>query len=201
MSISQTDVINKLKAKQVALLDLNDLQRLLGVEDRNTAQKLAQRLVQSKTFERIKRGEYLFRYSDKNISDFQLANFLLEPSYVSLESALVYYELIDQFTYQITSITTRKTRTLTAREKTFAYSSIIPEMYWGYTNENEFLIATPEKALVDFIYLSGKTDRPLPKSIHIDKLNKKRLQNYLDRLDSARYARELNKLGVNLTQK
>jgi predicted transcriptional regulator of viral defense system len=198
MSLTQTEVINQLLAKNIVLLDIDDLQRLFAINDRNTLHKLTQRLTRSGVLERLKRGQYLFRHAGRTATDYQLANFLIGPSYISLESALAYYDLIDQFPYPITSITTRKSKTLTVRGKTFAYSSITPRLYWGYQKEADFLIATPEKTVIDFIYLSGKTDRRPPTNIRIEGLDKGRLNKYLHLLDSDRYARELQKLGLDL---
>ena len=45
-------------------------------------------------------------------NDFLLANFLYQPSYISLESALSFFGIVTGFAYQITSLTTKKTNTL-----------------------------------------------------------------------------------------
>ncbi len=90
MSITRTKVINKLKAKDIVLLDLDDLQRIFAISDRNTVHKLVQRLIKSNILKHVKRGTYLFRYGNRPVTDFQLANYLIEPSYVSLESTLAY---------------------------------------------------------------------------------------------------------------
>src|SRR3989304_6360901 len=64
----------------------------------------------------IKKLSRLFYiFSDRNINEAEnnfIANKLLEPSYISLESALRYYNLIPEVVFLTTSVTTRKTKLL-----------------------------------------------------------------------------------------
>ena len=45
------------------------------------------------------------------------ANYLYQPSYISLDSALSFYGVITGFSYKITSVSTKKTRSLIIDEK------------------------------------------------------------------------------------
>ena len=109
----------------------------------------------------LKRGVYLLNKSDRKVNPSRLfiANRLYEPSYVSLEYALNFYGLISQKVADITSITTRKTARFVNCEGQFIYQHIKPEAFEDIKtlqdeeNLNVF-IATPEKALVDLLYLN-----------------------------------------------
>ncbi len=92
---------------------------------------------------------------------FFIANKIHEPSYVSLETALSFHGLIPEGVFSILSVSTLKTRTVSARlnaiATNFLYKKVKKELFFGYSlakaKEYSFLIADPEKALLDFLYL------------------------------------------------
>lgn len=103
---------------------------------------------------RLKKGIYALRTDLPN--EEEIANKLYYPSYISFEYALGYYGLIPEMSYMVTSATTKPTRLFTVNNVSYKYRSIKTEAYGGYIlkkNENyTFLIAEPEKALVDYLY-------------------------------------------------
>ena len=109
----------------------------------------------------IKKLSRLFYvFSDRNINEAEnnfIANKLLEPSYISLESALRYYNLIPEVVFLTTSVTTRKTKLLKTPIGDFQYRKVKEKLFFGYRIINAgqiaYKIADPEKALLDFLYL------------------------------------------------
>lgn len=95
---------------------------------------------------------------------FVLSHRLYQPSYISTISALRLYNFIPETVYGVTAITTRKTRRMTYRGKLFRYQTIRPRLFFGYTVENwkdaQFYLASPEKALIDLVYLDGRYSDP-----------------------------------------
>lgn len=89
---------------------------------------------------------------------FRISNCLHRPSYVSLESALSHYGLIPEAVYSVQNITTRKTITYETVAGTFNYRSIKAHLFFGYQVDNSqtipVLIASPEKAILDYLYLN-----------------------------------------------
>ena len=88
-----------------------------------------------------------------------MANQLLWPSYVSLESALGYYGFIPESVADVTSVSTKKTSRFINSIGRFVYQRIKPDAFRGYRSYKdeaglECLIAEPEKAVVDFLYLN-----------------------------------------------
>lgn len=73
---------------------------------------------------------------------------------MSLETALSFYGILDQFPYTVTSITTKKTREVKCRGKVFSYSQIKKDYFNGFKKQDNFLIAHPEKAVFDFAYFA-----------------------------------------------
>ncbi len=109
----------------------------------------------------LKRGIYALNTGNRkvNSSRFFLANQLLWPSYVSLESALGHYGFIPEAVADVTSVTTKKTSRFTNPIGTFIYQRVKPDAFRGYRSYKdeaglECLIAAPEKAVVDFLYLN-----------------------------------------------
>ncbi len=105
---------------------------------------------------RIKQGLYTLKTDQP--SEEEIANFLYRPSYISFEYALSYYNLIPEAPYTVTSATTKPTRLFTTQHQAFSYRTIKKEAYTGYLLEKKhdraFLIADPEKALVDYLYFA-----------------------------------------------
>ena len=133
---------------------------LSGVEKLDPTLKLQlHKWIKQNKIIRLKKGVYTLNDTDRKaeLSPFFLANELYSPSYLSLESALSYYDLIPEAVNNFTSITTNKTKTIKNIYGTFYYNSIKKEYFWGFQNiklKNNifFFIAAPEKAVVDFIY-------------------------------------------------
>ena len=109
----------------------------------------------------LKRGLYIFSSQWRKIqpSVLFIANFLVLPSYVSLEQALGFYEIIPEKVTVITSVTTKKTKIFKNLVGSFEYRSIKEDLFFGFKkeidNNQEFFIALPEKALLDFFYLNN----------------------------------------------
>jgi hypothetical protein len=86
---------------------------------------------------------------------FYLANVLRTPSYVSSWTALQYYNLTTDIIHDITSVTTKTTRTCTTKVGNFTYHSIKKDLFSGFTKSDtvfSFFIASPSKALFDLLY-------------------------------------------------
>ena len=108
---------------------------------------------------KLRRGYYIF--SDIDLDErkiFFIANRIYHPSYVSLESALSYYNLIPEGVYTITSVSSAKTFAFKTPVGEFSYRRIKPELMFGYRLENfndrSCKIAEIEKAVLDYLYLN-----------------------------------------------
>jgi len=109
----------------------------------------------------IKKGLYVLNEDDRKItpSRYFLANQIYAPSYVSTEFAMGYYDLIPERVVDVTSVTTRKTNRFQNPFGLFIYQHIGISCFGGYRetkdeNNLSYMIAMPEKAIVDFLYLN-----------------------------------------------
>jgi hypothetical protein len=107
---------------------------------------------------RLKNGLYAFSREKEKLRGEVIAFLLCQPSYLSLESALAWYGFIPEIVYAYTSITTRITRTFENACGRFIYRHMKSELFWGYvemkTDHGPYLLAEPEKALLDYFYLN-----------------------------------------------
>jgi len=95
---------------------------------------------------------------------YRLSNLLLQPSYVSLETALAHYQFIPEAVYSIEAITTVKTVSYTTPDGNYHYHGIKPAYFFGYSIQYwgrlPSLMAEPEKAIIDFLYLGSQLNKP-----------------------------------------
>jgi predicted transcriptional regulator of viral defense system len=107
---------------------------------------------------RIKKGLYIFGpdFRRKSISNEVIANIIYSPSYISLEYALSKYGLIPERAYVVTSICLSRSKTIKTPLGVYTYKTRALDIYpIGITqvesSEGNYLIAEPEKALVDLV--------------------------------------------------
>jgi hypothetical protein len=105
-------------------------------------------------------------------NNFLISNHLRGPSYVSLESALSYWGLIPERVYEISSVTTKTSKTYETAIGRFSYQHLMTPYYsFGIksvrlTDMQTALVASPEKALCDKIILtSGVLLRSIPQAL------------------------------------
>ncbi len=107
---------------------------------------------------RLKNNLYAFTREKEAVSGEEVAFLLYQPSYLSLESALAWYGFIPEIVYAYTSITAKTTRTFENPFGRFIYRHVKKELFWGYkevkTDYGIYLMAEPEKALLDYLYLN-----------------------------------------------
>ena len=118
------------------------------------ASQLLSRLTKHGRLISIARGKYVLAESTDLLA---LPYYLTMPfpCYISLQSALYYHGMISQIPEIIYAISIARTRRYTNTLATVSIHHIQPEFYFGYTQIKEHVfLASPEKALIDYLYLS-----------------------------------------------
>ena len=119
-------------------------------------------LIKSGTIIRVKKGLYTFgpEYNQVPIRKEVLANLIYGPSCISLEYALSYHGLIPERVETVTSVTPKRDKEFNTPLGRFTYRYLTAEKYphgieqvWLDKN-HPILIASPEKALCDYIVLN-----------------------------------------------
>jgi len=108
---------------------------------------------------RLRKGLYVFgeRYRRAPLSREYLANMIYGPSYVSLDYALSRYGMIPERVDNVTSVTTGENRRYSTPFGIFTYRSLQLHRYalgthWLGEGDIHYLMASPEKALVDKVW-------------------------------------------------
>jgi len=172
--------IQELQKNNLKIFTLADVQKLLDTRNTNTAYKFIQRLIKKKVVQKLKNG--LYCYNIESLDDFQIANFLYSPSYISVETALNFYGILSQFPYTITSVTPKKSKKFVFNNKVFEYIHFDPKYFYGYTKVKNFLIANKEKALFDTLYLASKGIRKISlDELDLSGLDRKIFYTYIEK--------------------
>jgi predicted transcriptional regulator of viral defense system len=140
---------------------LYQLGKQLGLADA-TVDTYISRFLKHKEILQLKKGLYISAdFFSKNRGDiscsFYLANIIRTPSYISLWSALQFYNLTTEAIYGITSVTPKVTRDYKTKAGNFTYQSVKKELFSGFSlahgaGKFDFFIASPAKALFDLLY-------------------------------------------------
>ena len=143
----------------------------------------------------LRRGLYCLAppFQKVNPHPFLVSNRMLSASYVSLQSALAYYGMIPEHVPVTTSVTTNRPALWETPLGIFDFRHIQVDFFYGYRlvdlgEKKQAFLASPEKALLDLVYLEPGGDTP-------DYLAELRLNN-LDRLNwqlFGRLARQIEK--------
>ncbi len=127
---------------------------------------------------RLHKGFYTLSepYRKTDYQPFCIANSLKKVSYVSLQSALSWHGVIPEYVPAVTCVTTGRPQTIETPLGRFEFRHISDKYFWGYHQiklkaEQTAFIASPEKALLDLIYLT-------PGSDNMEFLEELRLQNF-----------------------
>ncbi len=133
----------------------------------------------------LRKGLYTLAQPYRKVAPhpFVLANAMKRASYVSLQSALGYYGMIPEHVPIVTSVTTQRPEQVNTSLGQFVFRHIKKSWFHDYKqvdlgSDQKAFIATPEKALVDLVYLTPYAD-------NYDFLTELRLQNW-ERLNTGR---------------
>lgn len=153
---------------------------------------------------KIIRGYYIFsdiKLNEKHL--FRIANKIYNPSYISFEMALSYYNLIPESVYSITSASTRKTYNFKTPVAEFSYRTIKPDLFFGYDiincDNGGIKIASMEKAILDYFYINShiKTSTDfaslrINEELFAKNVDEAKLFNFVDRFAQKTIADRIN---------
>lgn len=150
----------------------------------------------------LRRGLYTLAkpYQGESPHSYVIANRLVQSSYVSLHMALSHYDLIPEHVAIITSVTTGRPGWWQNCYGHFSYQHIQPAFFFGFhyrqvTHTQWAYMATPEKALLDLIYLTPNGDSAdyiqALRLQNLDQIHIERLTTYVQRIDKPKLNRAL----------
>jgi len=133
-----------------------EIAKVFGISG-SSAKVTASRYVGQGLLLRIKKNVYVRReaWNAAGIEEkFLFANLGQVPSYISLITALEYYDATTQVLRDFfESVAIKRTKEINLNGSVFRYTKVNSSLYFGFKKEKNFFIATPEKALLDACYL------------------------------------------------
>ena len=140
----------------------------LKVFSREQAEQFFPKFDSRRLFE-WKQKHYLYKLTNKwycftNIPNtlglqYLISNLLCKPSYISLESALHYYHLMNEAPSLVRAITQHKTVMYDTPKGNYNYRKIKPSLFLGFDTIEldgiKIQMASKEKALIDFLYFNA----------------------------------------------
>jgi predicted transcriptional regulator of viral defense system len=140
---------------------------------------------------RVKKGLYVWgeQLDFEGYSKEILANLIYGPSYISLESALSFHGLIPERVETVTSVTFKKNKLFKTPVGSFEYVHLYKGAYATGVNlhvinqTENYLIAGPEKALLDYIALRV---RRIDSDTHLSQLLTEDIRIDQDEFDNLR---------------
>jgi predicted transcriptional regulator of viral defense system len=148
----------KLRALGLPVLDTADAAAALNLST-TAASKTLTRLGQSGLVTSIRQGSW---WIEGEVDPYKLPAFLTAPleSYLSLHTALHLRGLIEQVPSVFYAASPARTQRITTRIGTYSIHHLAPEVFGGYEETAQGVkLATAEKALFDFAYLSAGRSR------------------------------------------
>ncbi|HHD92338.1 MAG TPA: hypothetical protein ENL06_01780 [Candidatus Portnoybacteria bacterium] len=139
--------------------------------------------------------------ANNNIDVLLMAN-ELNDSYISLEFALSFYQIIPEIAQSITSVSKDRQEEVENDFGAFYYHKITPKLFTGFTllestiKKGRFIrIAKPEKALFDLIYFRSdlrNTEDFDSLRLNLDKIKIRDFRKYIKLVNAIRIKKRLN---------
>ena len=129
---------------------------------------------------RLSRGYYVNAFLKGWPVAEEVGCFLRTPAYISGEWALHKHGLLLQVPQTCTVITLQssvgQSRSVEYQGITFEFSRIVSTLFFGFTREGRYDLATPEKALLDLLYLRGQI--PFTDELELSEVDFERLHQF-----------------------
>lgn len=178
------------EARKNSIVRLDDLARRHNISEA-VARTALSRCESRGLVEHISNKIYINKLNQQ-FSPRDLVNVLRPNSYISLESALVDRGVTSQSPAILTCVTIGSPKTFRSHSVTIVYRRIARDLFWGFekkaTRYNNYCIAEPEKALLDWIYLNRQEGLPTP----LDELNLEFLNFHKLRASAAKFPSTVN---------
>ncbi len=173
------------KLREVDYFTTDDVAELLNIKI-SSATVLCWRYTKKGLFIRLKKNFYVLKerwQKNSNPDFYRISNILQVPSYISMMTALSFYEVTTQVQrnfFEATGI--RKTVEYDIEGISFKFYKIKRTLYFDFLKKDDFFIATKEKAFLDAIYLYSFGKYTLDfDSIDLKKIDFERLTTLLQK--------------------
>lgn len=147
--MKRQQLMQKVEASGKGIFTINEL-RMLFPEDAYIKTSI-KRMLDCGELIQVVRGVYAVHPESLNIN--KIATQLYYPSYISFESALAQYGIINQGPIGLTLATSRHSKLLSIAGVECNYSKLKTSLFFGFDLIDNTYTASPEKAVLDELYL------------------------------------------------
>ncbi|OGI16406.1 MAG: hypothetical protein A3J63_01840 [Candidatus Moranbacteria bacterium RIFCSPHIGHO2_02_FULL_40_12b] len=203
LSEKDAKIIEKVILKYGRIVAINDLMKVFtGDYNKTSAHNRIQTLSRAGWFLRVKRGYYLIVESltSRSVSDMSLlviSQALNKNSYISLDSALNYYQMFDQYSKNVIAINYSFSKKYIFQENVFKFIKVAKKYYFGFAQVRQdgkiINMAIKEKALIDYLYLDN--------SFYSASLVYEKIKEHKKEIDFSRLREYASKYGISIQRK
>jgi predicted transcriptional regulator of viral defense system len=173
--MKRQQLMQKVEASGKGIFTINEL-RMLFPEDAYIKTSI-KRMLDCGELIQVVRGVYAVHPESLNVN--KIATQLYYPSYISFESALAQYGIINQGPIGLTLATSRHSKLLSIAGVECNYSKLKPSLFFGFDLIDNTYTASPEKAVLDELYLISMGKRKTGTSEwYLDDLDREKLQEF-----------------------
>ena len=168
----KTEELNRiLQANGIGVFSLEDAARIIGKPKHYTTVFLKR----DRIVKRAANGVYY----TPDASNYEIASAITEPSYVSLISALRFHNITEQIPNTIYVLSTARHKDVYLGEVKVVFIKVKPRLMYGYAKADGAMVADPEKAVLDMLYL-GKFVEYAEEAVESGKLSKEKLRAFAE---------------------
>ena len=178
------DAALQLKKLEVTVFTTNDAATLLQITSSH-ASHILNHLGKAGILFKLYKGLWGFK---GQVDRLALPSYLSAPfpAYISLQTALQIHGIIEQIPEVVYAVSTARTRRYKTKIATISLHHLNMNFFFGYeyTADPAILIATPEKALIDYLYFKpGKSGyfKALPE-IDLTNIDKVKAIQYIEKI-------------------
>jgi len=144
--LRREEFINYLKSNRVSVFTIYDASKILKKSLKYTSERLSS----MKDVLRVERGIYCLT----SASIYEIATAITSPSYVSLISAYSFHNLTTQMPTEIQVISSYQHPSIYFGGYRIRFIRMARERIFGFSRKGGGMIADPEKAIIDSVYLN-----------------------------------------------
>lgn len=186
--MNAAEALSRLRALEMPVIDTADAAAALEQTTSATTKTLS-RLASAGLIASVRQGTW---WIDGSVDPYRLPEYLTAPldSYLSVQTALHIHGMIEQVPSVYYAVSLARTQRVVTRVGTYSIHHVAPEVFGGYQEtEHGVKLATPEKALFDFAYLSAGRSRIFtsPPELEVPRgFRHKELARWVGRISSER---------------
>ncbi len=186
--MNASEALARLRRAKVPAVSTADAAALLE-QSTFAASKTLSRLVAAGLVVQVRHGLY---WLNGEPEPNRLATHLMAPfdAYVSLQSALFLHGMIEQIPEVVYVVSLARSQTIRSKVATYSVHHIAPSLFGGFVETPELIrLASPEKALFDFAYLSGGRSRRFTRLPELElgpRFSRRKLEGWVERAPSER---------------